>query len=172
MKEPRPPRANPFANLAQALAEALAAEPPRLPDMSDPGSNPRAVFEDQAFNDAAREEEGLRLLVLITIPDGRFFRCWRRYDGPDELGEVVASLAELVLSLRRTMLSVGGPPDDLLTILEGPETLLLVHPVRLDFALGALFSPPANQGSARVSVRRLVKLIEPALPAPAVDLSF
>ena len=171
MSDPRP-RVNPFATLAQALAEAMAAEPPGLPPMSDPGTDPGAAGQDRDFNEAARAEEGLRLLVLVTLPDGRLFRWWRRYDGPEDRGEVVESLAELVPSLRRMMLAVGGPPDDLWTILEGPETLLLVSPVRLDFAVGALFGPPANQGSARVSVRRLLRLIEPALPVPPVDLSF
>lgn len=165
------PRRNPFANLAQALAEAMVAKPPKLPTLWKEEETVSAL-QDQAFNEAAKEEEGLRLLLLLGIPDGKIFRGWQRYDSPHGLEEIAASVTESVLAMRRVMLSIGGLPDELWTVMESPGILLLVCPIRLDFAVSALFGEPANQGSARVSVRRLIKLIEPALPAPEVDLSW
>lgn len=158
--------------LRQALAEATAPPPPPLPPMDDPGLDPATAASDAEFNRLALEETGLQMLVLVTLPDGRLFRGWRRYDCPSQPAQVSSSLAEFMLSHHRMLSSLQAPNEDVWATLETPESLLLMRQVRLDFGIGGLFTAPANPGSARLSLRRLIKQLEPALPAPSFEVSF
>jgi len=166
-----PRRNNLLAALEQALAEAAAA-PPRPPVMSDPGLDDGAAMEDQGFHDVARAERGLQLLALLTLPDGRLFRGWRGEGFGGEPRGAAASMAALVLAHGRVTASLGGLHDEPWATLETRDALLLVRPLRLDFALGALFDPSVGHGSARVSMRRLVGRIAPVLPGPSIELEL
>lgn len=171
MNDPRQ-RPNPFASLGQALADALEPVAPVFESLADPGNDVSEAARDDVFNRVASAETGLWLLALITLPDGRIFRGWRREDCERELEATAANMADLVLVHERLLRSVGALPDDLWSVLESRGALLLVRPFRLDFAIGGVFVPPATQGSARVSMRRLIKLLESALPMPALELSL
>lgn len=120
----------------------------------------------------AQAESGLRLAVLITLPDNLLYEGWNRDNPADKPEQLAAYLGDLVQNNHNILHLVSAPQDELWTIIESPAALLLVRQFRIDYALGCVFDHPATQGSARLAMRRLIKHIEPTLPQPTIDVGL
>jgi hypothetical protein len=116
----------------------------------------------------AAAQPGLRMAVVITMPDSLLYDYWRHPDAPGEPEHTAAYLGDLVRINYQVLRVVEAPMDEIWTIIESPSALVLVKEFSLHYALGGVFGPETTQGAARLSMRRLLRYLEGITQAPRV----
>lgn len=115
---------------------------------------------------------GLRMAVIITMPDSLMYEAWARRDIFSKPEDVAAHLGELVRTNHQILDVVDTPQGDVWLSTETPSAIVLVREFCALFALGCIFDQSITLGAARLSVKRLIKHIEPELPQPVEPLDI
>jgi hypothetical protein len=115
------------------------------------------------LGEISAEQQGLRMVVVITMPDSLLYDYWRRSDIHNDPDHVAACLGDLVRTNYQVLKVVDAPMDEIWTVIESPSALVVVKEFNLSYALGGIFGPETTQGAARLSVKRLIKHLSAVL---------